>query len=592
MTVFTSYTFPVTGGTTSRTTPNRAADMISVKEFGAVGNGITDDSAAMILAIASGLSIFVPAGIYPISPATILTPGTGQYIYGLPGLSIIRKTMVAGVSYAAPFFDIDDVQDVTIDGITFDEIADNTTARQFGFTLRATTLGDTMRVRICNCTFNNCPNFIERYVDTVWVHDNAFIGGGLQGGQNGVSTGGVIGATTTNGVVQNINISNNYFTELREEAIDINWNTWNVVINGNICVDCNLTGGVINEAIDIGGGDVANFCKNISVTNNVIQFTDPAALTSGIRVKLYSDNVVVSGNVIECLNVTGTGDGIHLKDILTNITVTNNSIKGFPYGIVGTFTVTPAKGFVIADNVVTGAGIDGIQTSGASSNWVISGNTIKTAVAATPQQGIELINVADFAVTGNRIEGFLVDGIQVAATSSDGSITGNEISGCNDGIRVLGPRVTVTGNTARNCQRNGFGFTAQHLTVVGNQAYNNSLAGASSYGFQFNAACDYAVIGGNKSYDTQGVPTQNGFNFGGASDRVRFDNNTAYPVKTTAVNNAGVLTNSCINVFGTGTPEGFVVAPIGSVYQRTNGGPATTLYVKESGVGNLGWIGK
>jgi hypothetical protein len=43
---------------------------------------------------------------------------------------------------------------------------------------------------------------------------------------------------------------------------------------------------------------------------------------------------------------------------------------------------------------------------------------------------------------------------------------------------------------------------------------------------------------------------------------------------------------------GTGTPEGVLTAPIGSLYTRTDGGASTTLYVKESGTGNTGWIAK
>lgn len=44
--------------------------------------------------------------------------------------------------------------------------------------------------------------------------------------------------------------------------------------------------------------------------------------------------------------------------------------------------------------------------------------------------------------------------------------------------------------------------------------------------------------------------------------------------------------------WGTGTPEGAVAAGIGSVFHRTNGGAGTSLYVKESGTGNTGWVGK
>jgi len=43
---------------------------------------------------------------------------------------------------------------------------------------------------------------------------------------------------------------------------------------------------------------------------------------------------------------------------------------------------------------------------------------------------------------------------------------------------------------------------------------------------------------------------------------------------------------------GSGSPEGVITAPIGSLYTRTDGGASTTLYVKESGTGNTGWIAK
>lgn len=41
-----------------------------------------------------------------------------------------------------------------------------------------------------------------------------------------------------------------------------------------------------------------------------------------------------------------------------------------------------------------------------------------------------------------------------------------------------------------------------------------------------------------------------------------------------------------------GTPEGFIQAVIGSTYSRIDGGAATSFYVKESGTGNTGWVGK
>jgi hypothetical protein len=41
---------------------------------------------------------------------------------------------------------------------------------------------------------------------------------------------------------------------------------------------------------------------------------------------------------------------------------------------------------------------------------------------------------------------------------------------------------------------------------------------------------------------------------------------------------------------GTGSPESVVSAPVGSLWLRTDS--STTLYVKQTGTGNTGWIAK
>ena len=43
---------------------------------------------------------------------------------------------------------------------------------------------------------------------------------------------------------------------------------------------------------------------------------------------------------------------------------------------------------------------------------------------------------------------------------------------------------------------------------------------------------------------------------------------------------------------GSGSPEGAVTAPVGSIFLRSDGGAGTSFYVKESGTGNTGWIAK
>lgn len=62
-----------------------------------------------------------------------------------------------------------------------------------------------------------------------------------------------------------------------------------------------------------------------------------------------------------------------------------------------------------------------------------------------------------------------------------------------------------------------------------------------------------------------------------------------------SINPAGFAMNSANTVIwltGSGSPEGAVTASVGSLYTRTNGGASTTLYIKESGTGNTGWVAK
>jgi hypothetical protein len=54
----------------------------------------------------------------------------------------------------------------------------------------------------------------------------------------------------------------------------------------------------------------------------------------------------------------------------------------------------------------------------------------------------------------------------------------------------------------------------------------------------------------------------------------------------------GTVVGSPTIYSGTGTPEGVVAAPIGSLFMRRDGGAGTSIYVKQSGVGNTGWVGK
>ena len=55
---------------------------------------------------------------------------------------------------------------------------------------------------------------------------------------------------------------------------------------------------------------------------------------------------------------------------------------------------------------------------------------------------------------------------------------------------------------------------------------------------------------------------------------------------------SSVISSNPLWTSGSGSPEGVLTAVVGSIYSRTDGGANTTLYVKESGTGNTGWVEK
>lgn len=96
-TPFVSYPFQATGAPTRRTMPDRLAEVVNVKDYGAVGDGVTDDHAALQAAIDAAFGpsssphgtnstanrpLFFPHGNYRTSLPLVFTKVRGAKIYG------------------------------------------------------------------------------------------------------------------------------------------------------------------------------------------------------------------------------------------------------------------------------------------------------------------------------------------------------------------------------------------------------------------------------------------------------------------------------------------------------------------------------
>lgn len=75
-------------GAVTRTSHDKFSDTVSIKDFGAVGDGLTDDTLAIQQALAAHRAVFVPPGDYLITQPLVL--GERQTLYGAGQSSVIK----------------------------------------------------------------------------------------------------------------------------------------------------------------------------------------------------------------------------------------------------------------------------------------------------------------------------------------------------------------------------------------------------------------------------------------------------------------------------------------------------------------------
>ncbi len=130
-------------GSVERSLAAKAWEIVSVKDFGAVGDGVADDIAAFRAALLASSSIYVPPGHYIItnnlpirSNQKIIGAGYSSYIENTASASPASEIFIlgnqhpgafeyaaAGEQYRYPCYDIDDVAegDIWLTGFTGDE---------------------------------------------------------------------------------------------------------------------------------------------------------------------------------------------------------------------------------------------------------------------------------------------------------------------------------------------------------------------------------------------------------------------------------------------------------------------------------------
>lgn len=201
-----------------------------------------------------------------------------------------------------------------------------------------------------------------------------------------------------------------------------------------------------------------------------------------------------------------------------------------------------------------------------------------------------------------------------------GSASGTRFANSVDFIGCYWEGNTVNWNVYAGCVNNGFigGFVTGG-TGTDNGSYTRfSIAGGTKSHIQGVSAADYwkvQMINGalnrpqfvGSTFPSIGLENSSGTEVvlaNGASTSSATDYFGVYADDLSLLLKAGLssatvraptinLANSSVGItVSSGSPEGAFAAPVGSIYLRTDGGAGTTLYVKQSGTGNTGWVGK
>jgi hypothetical protein len=157
--------------------------------------------------------------------------------------------------------------------------------------------------------------------------------------------------------------------------------------------------------------------------------------------------------------------------------------------------------------------------------------------------------------------------IQFTANSRECQIIGN-------GFALLNSNINDLGDTNSYSTREGATYKAQTAASAGKAVYSGQSTAASAakiYSAKDASGVETAYITGEGRF----YSAQDGY----------FQTGIRYSTSSGTFQDRGLFV-------GSGSPEGVVAAQAGSLYCNTAGGVGTTLYVKQSGSGNTGWVGK
>jgi hypothetical protein len=426
-------------GAVQRTVDSKLKDVVSVKDFGAVGDGVANDTVAIQTALSSGASeIFFPSGEYLMGISDQLVIGSDIKLVGASPDQVSVK-----IDTAATFNDnylvLVNGNNVAIENISFKggrPIATDSKSTEklgkIGIIQLRNGSNKVSDINIHNCKFfDSYAKGIEVYADNLIVSNCSFSR---------------IGRFQFDVAPFDAAISTWLFNSLKETNISvINCNFSYVGQYGVLLRDSDevfIANNNVEHCSAIGFGNALS--KNIRIKDNFIRYV----YNGGIDMQQCS-YCQIEGNTLElCGNGTLNASG------------QDRAFQSIYFG--DDFETNQSHHAVIANNVIYGSFNSSIISGTPPSDYLFTG------------QGIELVSAYDVVVKGNVIDGIgrgYTDTLLQPTKEGVGIKTGGNCS-----------NVVICNNTISNTKTDGIflGVGSQTNILVN----NNSIAYHGRHGIQ------------------------------------------------------------------------------------------------------------
>lgn len=357
-----SYTPPFTGSV-GTTVEDKLAQYVSVKDFGAVGNGIANDTAAIQAALNAAPNVYVPAGTYMVNGLTLNTEnsvvgdGFGATVFKLrngANASVFQNadTVAGNPNIKLSNFSVDGNytnQTSTVHGVIFTKCnspyfdVEIYNCRGTGIVLSGGSGASTSNRNTC---YSN-GIAAAGYGFYVFNHDRATVYGYYHDNCIGVAIEASGTGTTASGCRVSVTANDNR-ADFGQSGAGVHWEqSSGGSADDGIAIGCvctNSTGvGINNTAcnLTIIGGVVSGNTKSGVITSAAQNFLytgikmldngagDAVGYQTSMRFDDSGLNPASVGEVIGCYATGSTIDGYKTLSVNSAVTFTNNYASGF-----------------------------------------------------------------------------------------------------------------------------------------------------------------------------------------------------------------------------------------------------------------------